>query len=200
MLKQSYSDRSWTRVYIRRWPLPQIIATKIFNEKKNQENNVKKHQHWNGKLGCLINWLGYWKCQNKLELKDLLSPIFIQEYFQQSSPITKPMEASKICMIKIYSKETIAKPRCYVSPILIILYFSMFWTSFAQAESNITPILNLGLLYDYSQPRHLGIFGYPSLKNYLTVCYRKRSLYPHLAGNSLDAPQFLSSFQSTTAP
>lgn len=146
-------------------PYPKSLLLKYSMRKKTQENNVKKHQHWNGELGFLINWLGYWKCQNKLELKDLLSPIFIQEYFQQSSPITKPMEVSKICMIKIYSKEKIAKLRCCVSPILIILYSSMFWSSFAQAEPNITPILNLGLLYDYSQPRHLGIFGYPSLKN-----------------------------------
>ena len=61
MLKQSYSDRSWTRVYIRRCPLPQIIATKIFNEKKNSGKQCKETSTLEWRIGISYQLVGLLK-------------------------------------------------------------------------------------------------------------------------------------------
>ena len=78
---------------------------------------------------------------------------------------TKPIRTAKICMTKIFSKETTATSRRYIPPILILLCFFIFCSSLGQTQPNATPILILGPLYDCSQPLQLGILSYSSLKN-----------------------------------
>ena len=78
---------------------------------------------------------------------------------------TKPIRTAKICMTKIFSKETTATSRRYVPPTLILLCFFILWSSVGQTQPNTTPILILGPLYDCSQPLQLAILSYSSLKN-----------------------------------
>ena len=48
---------------------------------------------------------------------------------------------------------------------LALLCIIILWSSLVTAQPASPPTLNLGTLYDFRQPRRLGIFGFPSLKN-----------------------------------
>ena len=125
---------------------------------------MKKHRHRNGKLEFPIKWLGYSNCQNTWELEGHLSPALVQEYFQQF-PLEKPALINAVFMTKILTKEPSITWRCYILRLLALLCLFILWSPLTKAQLASEPALNLGLLYDCSQPSHLGIFGFPSLKN-----------------------------------
>ena len=68
-------------------------------------------------------------------------------------------------MTAILTKEPSFTWRCCITRLLALLGIFILW--FWLIEAQPSSALNLGPLYDWSQPRHLGIFGFPSLKN----CY-----------------------------
>ena len=68
-------------------------------------------------------------------------------------------------MTNIFTKETPITWKCPISRTPVLICLLVLWFSLTKAQPDAVPILNLGPLYDCSQPRHLGIFGFPSLKN-----------------------------------
>ena len=124
---------------------------------------MRKHRYQNGKLEFLIKWLGYPNRQNTWEPEDHLSPALVQEYFQQS-PLEKPTPTNAVLMTKILTKEA-SIMRYYIPRPLVLICLFILRSSLTKAQPASVPALNLGPFYDCSQPRHLGIFGFPSLKN-----------------------------------
>ena len=52
-----------------------------------------------------------------------------------------------------------------ISHTLVLLCHCVLWFSLTKAKPDIVPVLNLRPLDECSQPQHLAIFGFPSLKN-----------------------------------
>ena len=125
---------------------------------------VKKHRHQDKKLEFLIKWLGYSNRENTWESEDHFSPGLVQKYFQQFS-LEKPTQTNKVFMTKILAKGTPITWRCHIPRTLVLLCLFVLWSSLTKTQPGTVPILNLGPLYDCCQPRYLGIFGFPSLKN-----------------------------------
>lgn len=75
-----------------------------------------------------------------------------------------------------------------------IVWFFMLWSSLAQAQPNATPILNLGPLYDCSQPQKLGIFDYPSLKNCFHSMQKQEVLVLTFCGKVFRYPPVATTF------
>ena len=125
---------------------------------------VKKHRHRNGKLEFLIKWLGFSNRHNTWEPENHLSPTLVQEYFQ-GSKLGQSTPTNAVCMTKILPKEPLFTWRCYIPRPLVLICLLALWSSLATAQPTSIPALHLGPLYDCSQPRHLGIFGFSSLSN-----------------------------------
>ena len=68
-------------------------------------------------------------------------------------------------MTKILPKEPLITWRCCIPRLLVLICVLELWSLLATAQPTSIPALHLGPLYDCSQPRHLGIFGFPSLSN-----------------------------------
>ena len=60
-------------------------------------------------------------------------------------------------MTKILTKGPPITWKCQIPRNLVLLCLFVLWFSLAKTEPDTVPILNLGPLYDSSQPRHLGI-------------------------------------------
>ena len=125
---------------------------------------MKKHRHRNRKLEFLIKWFGYSNRQNTWEPEDHLSPALVQEYFQQSL-LEKPTQTNKVFMTKILTKGTLITWKCHIpcTPVLLCLF--VLRSSVTKTQPGTVLILNLGPLYDCSQPQYLGIIGFLSLTN-----------------------------------
>ena len=99
---------------------------------------VKKYRHRNGKLEFLIKWLSYSNRQNTWEPEDHLSPVLVQEYFQQSSP-KKPTRTNKIFMTYILTKETPITWRFHIPRTLVLLCLFVAWSfSYKRTTRNST--------------------------------------------------------------
>ena len=125
---------------------------------------VKKHCHRNGKLEFLIKWLGFSNRHNTWEPEHHLSPTVVEEYFQKSKLEQSP-PTNAVCLTKVLAKEPLIIWRCYIPCLLILTCLLALWSLFAKAPPSSTPAVHLGLLYNCSQPQHLGIFAFPSLTN-----------------------------------
>ena len=125
---------------------------------------VKKHRQRNKKLEFPIKWLGYSNRQNTCKPEGHMFPALVQEYFQQS-PLEQPTPTNKIFMTKILTKGPPITWRCYIPRTLVLVCLFILWSSLTKAQPASASFLNLGPIYDCSQPQHLRIFAFPSLKN-----------------------------------
>ena len=112
----------------------------------------------------LTKWLGYSNRHYTWEPENHLSPAPVQEYFEQSS-LEKSMPTNVVFMIRILTKEPSFTWRFCIPRPLTLLCIFILWSSLVTAQPSSLLTLELGPLYDYSQLRRLGIFGFPSLKN-----------------------------------
>ena len=126
---------------------------------------VKNHRHQNGKLEFLIKWLGHSHRHNTWEPQDHLSPTLVQEYFQQFT-LEKSTPPNAVFMTRILTKEPSFIWRFCIPRPLALFYIFILWSSLVTAQPASLLTLDLGPLYDYIQPQRLGIFGFPSLKNF----------------------------------
>ena len=68
-------------------------------------------------------------------------------------------------MTRILTKEQSLTWKFCIPRPLALLYIFVLWSSLVTGQSASPLALNLGPLYDCSQLRYLGIFGFPSLNN-----------------------------------
>ena len=139
--------------------LPNCVTN---HENQKTTHSVEKETPANGKLEFLIKWLGFSNHHNTWKPEHYLSPALVQEYFQQSK-LEHSTPTNAVCMTKILTKEPLVTWRCYILRPLILLCLVGLWSSLAKAQPTSIPALHLGPFYDCSQPRHLGISGFPSL-------------------------------------
>ena len=142
---------------------------------------MKKHRLQSRKLEFLIKWLSQSNRQNTWEPKDHLAPALVQEYFQQSL-LEKPALTNTVFITKILTKKPSITWRCYIPLPLVLVCLFILWSSLRKAQTVSVPALNLGPIYDCSQPRHLGIFVFPSLKNYSHNMLQKEAIVSRFLG------------------
>ena len=126
-----------------------------------------------------------------------LAPALVQEYFQQSS-LKKPIPTNKVFTIKILTKGAPITGRChstYSCTVMLLCVVVLTYKGTTRYSTNS----QLGPLYDCRQPQHLQIFGFPSLKMVLIVCYNKKPPLRHSVGKSFDILMLLPPSQSTIA-
>ena len=157
---------------------------------------VKKHRHRNRKLEFLIKWFGYSNRQNTWEPEDHLSPTLVQEYFQQSS-LEKPTQTNKVFMTKILTKGTLITWKCHIPCTPVLLWLFVLRSSVIKAQPGAVLILNLGPLYDCSQPQYLGIIRFLSLTNCSHSVLQQEATVSTFCGEALHIFQSLKPSQST---
>ena len=75
------------------------------------------------------------------------------------------MPTNAVFMTRILTKEPSFTWRSCIPRPLALLCMFILWSSLLTAQPASPLALDLGPLYDCSQPRRLGVFGFPSLKN-----------------------------------
>ena len=144
------------------------ISTDTLHTLANNNNiylleQVKKHRRWNGKLEFLIKWLGYSNHQNTWKPKTIYLLPLSKSIFNNLS--WRNQHWLMQSLTNILTKEPSNTWRCHITRPLVVLCLFILWSSLTKAQLASVPALNLGPLYDCSQPQHLEIFGFPSLKN-----------------------------------
>ena len=160
-------------------PLPDLTEPQRQQQKIKDIHNIDNQLDSNALPNCvtihniddqldttiLPNCVTIHNADNQLDINTLPNCVTNHEK-QRAIHSERAALTNTVFMTKILAKKSSITWRCYIPLPLVLICLFILWSLLRKAQTASVPALNLGPLCDCSQPRHLGIFVFPSLKNY----------------------------------